>query len=79
MLEKPLQIVVVGRKEDPAFQSLLGAVHKVSLANRVLLSLLGLAHIDVDVRVVLRWGLPDALEFPHPDADFRDPVVVPEL
>lgn len=38
-----------------------------------------LAHIDVDVRVVLRWGLPDALEFPHPDADFRNPVVVPEL
>jgi hypothetical protein len=25
-----------------------------------------LAHIDVDVRVVLRWGHADALEFPHP-------------
>ena len=30
-----------------------------------------LAHIDVDVRVVLRWGHADALEFPHPDADLR--------
>jgi hypothetical protein len=29
-----------------------------------------LAHIDVDVGVVLRWGHADALEFPHPDADF---------
>ena len=38
-----------------------------------------LAHIDVDVRVVLRWGLPDALEFPHSDADFWDAAVVPEL
>ena len=38
-----------------------------------------LAHIDVDVRVVLRWGLADAHEFPHPDADFRNAAVVPEL
>ena len=38
-----------------------------------------LAHIDVDVRVVLRRGHADALEFPHPDADFRDAAVVPEL
>src|SRR5579859_2646272 len=37
------------------------------------------AHIDVDVRVVLRRGHADALEFPHPDADFRDATVVPEL
>ena len=37
------------------------------------------AHIDVDVRVVLRWGHADALEFPHPDADFGDAAVVPEL
>jgi hypothetical protein len=36
-------------------------------------------HIDVDVRVVLRWGHADALEFPDPDADFRDAAVVPEL
>ena len=36
-------------------------------------------HIDVDVRVVLRRGHADALEFPHPDADFRDAAVVPEL
>src|SRR6266478_3474047 len=38
-----------------------------------------LSHIDVDVRVVLRWGHADALEFPHPDADFWDAAVVPEL
>ena len=38
-----------------------------------------LAHIDVYVRVVLRWGLADAHEFPHPDADFRDAAVVFEL
>src|SRR5271166_4697546 len=37
------------------------------------------AHIDVDVRVVLRRGFPDALEFPHSDADFGDAAVVPEL
>ena len=37
------------------------------------------AHIDVDVRVVLRWGHADALEFPDPDADFGDAAVVPEL
>ena len=36
-------------------------------------------HIDVDVRVVLWWGHADALEFPHPDADFRDAAVVSEL
>ena len=36
-------------------------------------------HIDVDVRVVLWWGHADALEFPHPDADFRDAAVVPEF
>ena len=38
-----------------------------------------LAHINVDVRMVLRRGRADALEFPHPDADFRDAAVVPEL
>src|SRR6267154_6418597 len=38
-----------------------------------------LAHIDVDVRVVLRWGHADALELLHPDADFRDAVVVSEF
>jgi hypothetical protein len=36
-------------------------------------------HIDVDVRVVLRRGHANAVEFPHPDPDFRDPAVVPEL
>jgi hypothetical protein len=38
-----------------------------------------LAHIDVDVRVVLRWGLADTHEFLRPDADFRDAAVVLEL
>ena len=37
------------------------------------------AHIDVDVRMVLRRRYADALEFPHPDADFRDAAVIPEL
>jgi len=38
-----------------------------------------LAHIDVDVRVVVRRGHADALELLHPDADFWDAAVVPEL
>jgi hypothetical protein len=38
-----------------------------------------LAHIDVDVWVVLRWGLADTHEFLHPDADFRHAAVVTEL
>src|SRR5260370_39701317 len=38
-----------------------------------------LAHIDVDVRVVLRWGHADALELLHPDASFRDCACVPQL
>jgi hypothetical protein len=38
-----------------------------------------LSHIDVDVRVVVRWGHADALELLHPDADFWDTAVVPEL
>ena len=39
----------------------------------------GFGHIDVDMRVVLRWGHANALEFPHPDADFGDAAVVSEL
>jgi hypothetical protein len=39
LLEKPLQIVVVGEKVDPPFQSLLRAVYSVSLPNRVVLGL----------------------------------------
>ena len=31
------------------------------------------------MRVILGWGYADALEFPHPDADFEDAAVVPEL
>src|SRR5271170_8043876 len=39
-----------------------------------------IAHIDVNVRVVLRRGRPDAFEFTHADdVDFRDAAVVPEL
>jgi hypothetical protein len=38
-----------------------------------------LAHIYLDVRVVVRWGHADALELLHPNADFRDAAVVPEL
>jgi hypothetical protein len=38
-----------------------------------------LGHIDVDMRVVPRWGHANALEFPHPDADFGDAAVVSEL
>jgi hypothetical protein len=30
------------------------------------------------VRVVLRWGHADTLEFPHPDANFGDAAIVPE-
>jgi uncharacterized protein len=39
LLEKPLQIVLIGEKNDPAFQSLLRASYAASLPNRVLLSL----------------------------------------
>src|SRR5277367_40904 len=38
-----------------------------------------IAHIDVNVRVVLRRGRPDAFEFSHANVDFRDAVVAPEL
>jgi hypothetical protein len=39
LLEKPLQIVIVGEREEPALQSLLHAVYNVSLPNRVVLTL----------------------------------------
>ena len=39
ILEKPLQIVVVGEKDDPAVQSLLRASYNVSLPNRIMLTL----------------------------------------
>jgi len=38
-----------------------------------------LPHIDVDMWVVQRRGHADALEFFHPDADFRYAVVVPKF
>jgi len=31
----------------------------------------------LDVRMVLRRGHADALEFPHPDADFGNAAIVP--
>jgi uncharacterized protein YyaL (SSP411 family) len=39
LLEKPLQIAVVGENDDPLFQSLLRTVYSVSLPNRVVLGL----------------------------------------
>jgi len=39
LLEKPLQVVLIGQKDDPVFQSLLRASYAVSLPNRVILSL----------------------------------------
>ena len=39
LLEKPLQVVLIGRKDDPTFLSLRHASYAVSLANRVTLSL----------------------------------------
>ncbi len=38
-----------------------------------------LAHINVDVWVILRRGHAKALGFLHPYADFGDAAVVPEL
>jgi uncharacterized protein len=39
LLQKPLQVVVVGEGTDPAFQSLRRATYAVSLPNRIVLSL----------------------------------------
>jgi uncharacterized protein len=39
MLTGPVQIVIVGERGDPAFDALLRAVYRVSLANRVVMSL----------------------------------------
>jgi uncharacterized protein YyaL (SSP411 family) len=39
LLEKPLQVVLIGQKDDPAFQSLRRASYAKSLPNRVTLSL----------------------------------------
>ena len=37
------------------------------------------AYVDIDVRMIVRRGNADAVEFLHPDADLRDRAVVPEL
>ena len=39
LLEKPLQIVIVGERKDPVFQSLLRAAYSISLPNRIVLIL----------------------------------------
>jgi hypothetical protein len=48
LLEKPLQIVIVGEREEPALQSLLHAVYNVSLPNRVVLTLTPTASLPAD-------------------------------
>jgi hypothetical protein len=48
LLEKPLQIVIVGERTDPALQSLLRAAHNVSLPNRVVLTLPPGASLPLD-------------------------------
>ncbi len=48
LLEKPLQIVIVGDTKDPALQSLLRGVHNVSLPNRIVLTLPPGASLPVD-------------------------------
>src|SRR5689334_5444733 len=45
----------------------------IGAENRVLL-----AHVDVDVRVIVRRRNAHAVEFPHADSDLRDRAVVPE-
>jgi uncharacterized protein YyaL (SSP411 family) len=47
LLEKPLQVVVVGAANDSAFQSLLRAVYNLSLPNRILLTLPPAASLPV--------------------------------
>jgi uncharacterized protein YyaL (SSP411 family) len=39
MLDKPVQIVIVGKRDDDAFQSLLRAVYNTSLPSRIVLAL----------------------------------------
>src|SRR5215471_17760749 len=46
----------------------------IGAENRVLL-----AHVDVDVRVIVRRRNADTVEFPDANSDLRDRVVVPEL
>src|SRR5215831_3292554 len=38
-----------------------------------------LAHVNVDVRVIVRRRNADTVEFPDADSDLRDRAVVPEL
>lgn len=48
LLEKPLQIVIVGERQDPLFQALQRAVYNVSLPNRIVLTLPPEASLPVD-------------------------------
>ena len=48
LLERPLQIVIIGERKDPLLQSLLRAVYNVSLPNRIVLTLPPEAWLPVD-------------------------------
>jgi len=48
LLEKPLQIVIVGVRKDPVFQSLLRAAYNLSLPTRIVLTLPPGASLPVD-------------------------------
>ncbi len=48
LLEKPLQIVIVGVRKDPVFLSLLRAAYNLSLPNRVVLTLPPGASLPID-------------------------------
>jgi hypothetical protein len=48
LLEKPLQIVIVGEPKDPLFQSLLRGAYDISLPNRIVLTLLPGASLPAD-------------------------------
>ena len=46
----------------------------IGAKNRVLV-----AHVEIDVRVILWRGHADAVEFPHPDTDLWSRMIVPEF
>jgi hypothetical protein len=48
LLERPLQIVIVGERKEPLFQSLLRTAYNISLPNRVVLTLPPGASLPID-------------------------------
>ena len=77
LLEKPLQIVIVGERKDPLFQALLRAVYNVSLPNRVVLTLPPGASLPVGHPAHgkgLVDGKPAAYVCEGPVAHFRSPI-----